>query len=200
MTGPAFLFAHGAGKSSSSDWMVAWDRRLQSLGPVHRFDYPYMAEGRKRPDRAPKLIEAHRQQLDRFRAQHPDRAIYLIGKSMGSRMGCHLALEEDVAGLICMGYPLAGMGNRAKLRNQVLRDLSTRILFVQGTRDRLCPLDLLADVRAQMTAHNALYIVPTGDHSLKITKTHTKQTGRTQDDEDDDALAAIAAFVADESP
>ena len=175
--------------------MVGWDERLAALGPVRRFDYPYMAAGRKRPDRAPKLIEAHREQLDAFRAEHPGRQIYLIGKSMGSRMGCHLALEEDVAGLICMGYPLAGMGNRAKLRDQVLKDLSTRILFVQGTRDRLCPLDLLADVRGQMTAENELYIVPTGDHSLNITKTHTKKTGRTQDAEDADALAAIAAFV-----
>ena len=195
MSGPAFLFAHGAGKSSSSDWMTAWDRRLSALGPVRRFDYPYMAAGKKRPDRPPVLLECHREQLESFRAEHPDRRIFLIGKSMGSRMGCHLSLEEDVAGLICLGYPLAGMGNRAKLRDQVLKDLTTPILFVQGTRDRLCPLDLLADVRAQMSADNELYVVQTGDHSLKITKTHTKQTGRTQDDEDADAFAAIAAFV-----
>lgn len=195
MSGPAFLFAHGAGKSSSSDWMVAWDRRLSTLGPVRRFDYPYMAAGKKRPDRAPVLIEAHRAQLGSFRDEVAGSRIYLVGKSMGGRMGCHLALEEEVAGLICLGYPLAGMGNRAKLRDQVLIELSTPILFVQGTRDRLCPLDLLDEVRQKMTAPNELYVVPTGDHSLRITKTHTKTTGRTQDDEDLDALAAIAAFV-----
>ena len=37
------------------------------------------------------------------------------------------------------------MGDRAKLRDQVLLSLGTPMLFVQGTRDKLCPLDLLAD-------------------------------------------------------
>ena len=35
-----------------------------------------------------------------------DGPVVLIGKSMGSRIGCHLALEEDVAALVCLGYPL----------------------------------------------------------------------------------------------
>ena len=46
-------------------------------------------------------------------------------------------------GLICLGYPLCAMGDRSKLRDEVLRSSGTPILFVQGTRDALCPLDLL---------------------------------------------------------
>ena len=69
---------------------------------------------------------------------------------MGGRIGCHVALEEKVAALICLGYPLCAMGDRTKLRDQVLRDLRTPILFGQGTRDSLCPLDLLERVRSEM--------------------------------------------------
>ena len=62
---------------------------------------------------------------------------------MGGRIGCHVSLEEKVDGLVCLGYPLCAMGDRTKLRDEVLRALTAPILFVQGTRDSLCPLDLL---------------------------------------------------------
>ncbi|MBX2799355.1 MAG: dienelactone hydrolase family protein [Myxococcales bacterium] len=195
MTSPAILFAPGAGKPSSSDWMVAWATALGTLGPVAPFDYPYQQRGRGGPDRMPVLVAHHAAQLAALREAHPDSRMVLMGKSMGSRVGCHVSLEHPVDALVCFGYPLAGGGNPDKLRDQVLRDLSTPILFVQGTRDKLCPLPLLADVRDQMKAASELHVVQTGDHSLQVTKTHTKQTGRTQEDEDADVLSAIHAFL-----
>ncbi|TNF37057.1 MAG: alpha/beta fold hydrolase [Deltaproteobacteria bacterium] len=196
MPKPRFLFAHGAGAGSGSDWMRAWAERLGAIGPVTPFDYPYMAAGRKAPDRLPKLIAAHREQLAALRDQG-DGPIVLVGKSMGSRVGCHLALEEPVAAVICLGYPLRGISKNAGLRDQVLLDLRAPVLFVQGTRDRLCPLDELAAVRARMTAPSALHVVEAGDHSLVTTKGHQKATGTTQEDADAAALAAIRAFVAE---
>ena len=68
---------------------------------------------------------------------------------MGGRIGCHVSLEEKVDGLVCLGYPLCAMGDRTKLRDEILRALTTPIRFVQGTRDALCPLDLLERVRAE---------------------------------------------------
>src|SRR6266480_2132661 len=150
---PTFLFAPGAGAPSSHPWLDGWKKRLCEIGDVVTFDYNYMLQGRKRPDPLRQLIATHRKALAAVRAQSSGR-IFLIGKSMGGRIGCHIALEENVSGLICLGYPLCAMGNRTKLRDQVLRDLRTQILFVQGTRDPLCPLDLLEKVRSQMTAQN----------------------------------------------
>jgi fermentation-respiration switch protein FrsA (DUF1100 family) len=69
------------------------------------------------------------------------------------------------------------------------------ILFVQGTRDLLCPLDLLEEVRAGITAPNFLHIVDEGDHSLRVAKRRLQATGETQDDVDARVLAAIGAFV-----
>jgi uncharacterized protein len=190
------LFAHGAGAPSTSDWMQGWAKRLGRLGKVVPFDYPYMAAGRKAPDRLPKLIEAHREALRAARRRFRKRTrVILCGKSMGSRVGCHLALEEQVSGLVCLGYPLKGIGKQGKLRNEVLESLTTPILFVQGTRDNLCPLNLLARVRRRMGAPNALHVVEEGDHSLTVTKRHTKATGETQADSDAAALAAITAHL-----
>jgi len=222
---PFFLFAHGAGAPSSSAWMVAWRDRLATLGDVVTFDYPYMRAGRKTPDKLPALIAAHREALAgaRARATGP---LYLIGKSMGGRVGCHVALEETVAGVVCLGYPLQS-GSSGAMRDEVLLALRTPILFVQGSRDALCPLDTLAAVRARMTAPSTLLVVEGGNHSLAVPARRAglplpirkvaahrasgaerleesagarKTSGGTQADSDARVLEAIRTFVESAAP
>jgi predicted alpha/beta-hydrolase family hydrolase len=173
--------------------MQRWSERLSTIGDVEVFDYPYMRQGQRRPDPLPVLIAAHRQALVEARRE---RGAILIGKSMGGRIGCHVALEERVDGVICLGYPLCGGGDRSKLRDKVLRALETPILFVQGTRDSLCPLELLESVRAEMKAPTFLHVVEGGDHSLQVSKRQLTAAGETQEEVDRRILAAIAKFVA----
>ncbi len=191
---PAFLFAPGAGAASSHPWMCVWSERLRSIGAVRGFDYAYMVEGRKRPDRLPQLVATHRAALQELRQTHTG-PVVLAGKSMGSRIGCHVSLEENVEALVCFGYPLCGGGDPGKRRDAVLLALRTPILFVQGTRDPLCPLELLAEVRARMVVPNELHRVEGGDHSLAVTKTALKLRGETQDDVDARILAAVRGFT-----
>jgi len=172
--------------------MQRWKRPLSEIGDVLTFEYNYMIQGRRRPDPLPQLIATHRNALGTLRAKTSG-PIFLIGKSMGGRIGCHVSLEENVNGLICLGYPLCAMGDRTKIRDQVLRDLRTPILFVQGTRDPLCPLDLLESVRSKVTAPNFLHVVQGGDHSLLVRKKDL--AGETQDDVDQRILDAIATFA-----
>ena len=192
---PLLLFAPGAGAPSSHPWMQNWKERLSAIGTVETFDYNYMRDGRKRPDPLPQLIAAHRQALNQARERYRAESTILVGKSMGGRVGCHLSLEEKVEGLACLGYPLCAMGDRTKLRDQVLRALTTPILFVQGTRDSLCPLDLLERVRSEMKAPNFLHLVEGGDHSLRAPKRLLQASGQTQEDIDQQIFRAIAEFV-----
>jgi predicted alpha/beta-hydrolase family hydrolase len=191
---PIFLLAPGAGAPSSSSWMRRWADLLGTIGAVRTFDYPYMIEGRKRPDPLPKLIASHREALRQLQDSHAGSAV-LIGKSMGSRVGCHVSLEEEVTALVCLGYPLCGAGDPGNLRDKVLREIRAPILFVQGTRDPLCPLPLLERVRAEMVAPNDLHAVQGGDHSLRVTKSQLKATGQIQDDVDRHILQKIREFV-----
>jgi len=193
---PFFLFAPGAGAASSHPWMQRWKKRLSEIGEIETFDYDYMREGRRRPDRLPQLVEAHRAAIAECRPNASD-PIFLIGKSMGGRIGCHVALEEKVSGVICLGYPLCAMGDRTKLRDEVLLDLRTPILFVQGTRDPLSPLDLLEAVRSKMTAPNLLHAVKDGDHSLLVRKKDLG--GETQEDVDQRIADTIRGFTARQS-
>ena len=191
---PSLLFAPGAGAPSTHPWMQKWKERLETIGEVTLFNYDYMREGRRRPDSPLQLIAAHRRALVQLREKTSGQ-IFLIGKSMGGRIGCHVSLEEKVTALICLGYPLCAMGDRTKLRDRVLRELQKPILFVQGTRDPLCPLDLLNEVRKQMAAPNSLHLVEGGDHSLRLTKRELQTAGETQDDVDQRILATINKFV-----
>ena len=176
--------------------MQRWKERLQGIGEVELFDYPYMREHRTRPDRLPQLVAAHRQALAEARAKKGRvMPVTLIGKSMGGRIGCHVALEEKIDALVCLGYPLCAMGDRLKLRDEVLRVLQTPVLFVQGTRDPLCPLDLLERVRAEMKTQTVLHVVEGADHSLLVGKRQLEAAGETQQDIDRQILEAIARFV-----
>jgi uncharacterized protein len=202
-TSPIILFAHGAGAPSASGWMKAWAERLGTLGDVVTFDYPYMKAGRKSPDRMPVLLAAHREALEGARQRlGADRPVVFAGKSMGSRMGCHLAVElrqqaqgsaAAPAAVICFGYPLRGGGGT--LRDEVLRALDTPILFLQGSRDALCPLDDLERVRAEMRAPNHLLVVDGGDHSLAVRKKVAAGGPGTQQDWDARILAAVRGFL-----
>lgn len=195
MSEPLIVFAPGAGAPSSHPWMERWSERLSVFARVVRFDYDYRRAGRRAPDRLPVLIAAHRAALREARSAHAG-PVVLCGKSMGGRVGCHVALEESVAALVCLGYPLIGAGARQPRRDAVLCELATPVLFVQGTRDALCPLAELEAVRARMRAPSALHVVEGGDHSLQVTRRQLAAAGEQQADADARACEVIRRFVA----
>jgi predicted alpha/beta-hydrolase family hydrolase len=114
---------------------------------------------------------------------------------MGGRIGCHLSLVEKVHAVVCLGYPLFGGGDPAKMRDKVLLEMNTPILFIQGTRDSLCPLPLFESVRAKMRTPTRLEVVKDGDHSLQVTRRQLKASGETQHGVEKQLAAVIAEFV-----
>lgn len=172
--------------------MRRWAARLARVGRVVTIDYPYVLAGRRTPDRQPTLVRAHREALAAARGRKPG-PVVLAGKSMGGRVGCHVALEEDVAALVCLGYPLRGASGA--LRDEVLLALRTPVLFVQGTRDPLCPLDLLERVRRGMRARSALHVVEGGDHGLEVGARTLAARGETQEAVEARAVEAITTFL-----
>ncbi|KAJ4823153.1 hypothetical protein Tsubulata_016390 [Turnera subulata] len=207
---PVVVFAHGAGAPSSSDWMIRWKEMLKNaLGAVEvvTFDYPCeflvsfhrqdISGGKKRaaPPKAEKLVEFHKGIVEKTVAKYPGHPLILAGKSMGSRVSCMVAAEVGMSAsaVICLGYPLKGMNGA--VRDEILLELPVPILFVQGSKDGLCPLEKLEAVRNKMKTHNGLHVIDGGDHSFKIGKKHLQLKGSTQDEAEDLAVQAIASFV-----
>ncbi|KAH9775168.1 AB hydrolase-1 domain-containing protein [Citrus sinensis] len=196
---PVVVFAHGAGAPSSSDWMIKWKDMLgKALDAVEvvTFDYPYIAGGkRKAPPKAEKLVEFHTDVVKRAVAKFPGHPLILAGKSMGSRVSCMVACKEDIAAsaVLCLGYPLKGMNGA--VRDELLLQITVPIMFVQGSKDGLCPLDKLEAVRKKMKSLSELHLIDGGDHSFKIGKKHLQTMGTTQDEMEGLAVQAIAAFI-----
>ncbi|KAL8210055.1 hypothetical protein R6Q57_006787 [Mikania cordata] len=196
---PVVVFAHGAGAPSSSEWMMRWKKLLaDSLNAVEvvTFDYPYISK-RKPPPKAEKLIDFHSDFVKTIAAKYPQHPLILVGKSMGSRVSCMVAAENDIraAAVVCLGYPLKG--SKGAIRDQPLLQLTVPTMFVQGTKDGLCSLESLEMVRKKMKAMTRLHVVENGDHSMKIAKKNLDLAGITQEDAEQCAVEAIAVFVSE---
>lgn len=131
------LLTPGAGSGRDHHTLVALEEALRPL-PVARVDFPYRKEGRKAPDRAPKLIASLVADAGAFAASVPlePERLLLGGRSMGGRM-CSMAVAEGLpaAGLVLLSYPLHPPGKPEKLRVEHLPQLHVPCLFVSGTRD-----------------------------------------------------------------
>lgn len=68
-------------------------------------------------------------------------------------------------------------------------------LLRQGSKDSMCPLDSLADVRGRMSADNDLYVVEGGDHGLSVGVKALAAQELTKEEAETAALEAIASFV-----
>lgn len=196
---PVVVFAHGAGAPSSSDWMLRWKEMLKNAldaVEVVTFDYPYIAGGKKRaPPKAEKLVEFHKDIVKKTTDKYPVHPLILAGKSMGSRVSCMVAAEVDIdaSAVICLGYPLKAMGGA--VRDETLLQLTVPVMFVQGSKDGLCPLEKLEAVCKKMKSHNELHVINGGDHSFKIGKKHLQTKGSTQDQAEDLAVQGVSSFV-----
>lgn len=169
-SGTGLLLAHGAGAGQDHTFMVSLRDALSERGvTVLTFNYAYTEAMRKAPDRLPKLLEVHRAAADRLNKYCDD--VYLGGKSMGGRVGSHLAGDHQwpAAGLVYYGYPLVPLGKKEARDTSHLDRIDAPQLFFAGTRDRLSPPDRIKPLVAGLGAAQAV-IIEGGDHSFKLPK------------------------------
>ena len=112
-----------------------------------RYQFPYMEQGSKRPD-APRLAHATvRAAIAEAVRLVPELLLVAGGKSFGGRMTSQaqaIAPLVDVRGLAFLGFPLHPAKKPSNDRAQHLFDVQVPMLFLQGTRDALADLSLLA--------------------------------------------------------
>ena len=193
--GPAVVLAHGAGNDMHNPFLSAIHLGLAERGFLSlKFNFPYTEQGRKAPDRMPRLEATWRAVLAALRADPrlaPGRLI-LGGKSMGGRVASHLAAGgEPCDGLVFLGYPLHPAGKPEQLRDAHLHAIACPMLFIQGTRDPLCRLELLLPVLARVGTRARLYRIEGGDHSFRV----PKKLGRSEPELWDEILAETAQWM-----
>ena len=191
-----FIFAHGAGASMDSDFMVEMANKIAAYGiEVFRFNFDYMQlmskTGKRRPpNRMPALLE---QYLAVVQAEQTSLPIFIGGKSMGGRAATMLGTSDEVKksikGVVALGYPFHPSGKPDKLRIEHLPKLLCPCLIVQGDRDAL-------GSKTEIDSYNisgdiTLVYLTDGDHSFKP----RKASGVTLQDNLNQAARHIAAFI-----
>jgi uncharacterized protein len=166
---PVLVLAHGAGAGQSHPWMKHVASELESRGiRVVTFDFPYMAEGRKVPDRGPVLEAAFAAEWAKVAATTKG-PIYAGGKSMGGRIASQVTAAGGFtpapAGLVFFGYPLHPPGNPEQRRDRHLPHITVPMLFLHGTRDPFGTKEEMRELIDELPT-STLNIVEGGDHSL----------------------------------
>lgn len=140
------------------------------------------------------LLAAVRAAIDQAHELVPDLPLFVGGKSMGGRMAS-LAISEraddSVRGLVFLGFPLHNAGRRGNERADHLFQISTPMLFLQGTRDKLADLTYLQPVCERLGAQATLRVIDGGDHSFAM----LKRSGRTQAEAMNELADAIHAWT-----
>jgi predicted alpha/beta-hydrolase family hydrolase len=162
----------GAGSSRDHVALVAIENELSPL-PVLRVDFPYRKAGKKFPDKAPVLVQCVKDEVRAFAQEIGCDTTELVigGRSMGGRM-CTMAVSDvedalGVAGVVCIGYPLHPPKKLEQLRTEHLPRLSTKALFISGTRDEFGTPEELANAFALLPSPPAVQFIEGGRHELK---------------------------------
>lgn len=185
MSAPTGLFlTPGAGSGRDHPTLVALEEALAPL-PVARVDFPYRREGRKAPDRAPKLVAFVQEEAGVVADDLGVDAAGLVfgGRSMGGRI-CSMAVAEGLpaAGLVLISYPLHPPGKPEKLRTEHLPALDLPCLFISGTRDPFGTPDEFAAALASIPGPVSTVWLEGGRHDLK--------------NRDEAVVAAVAEWLA----
>jgi predicted alpha/beta-hydrolase family hydrolase len=194
--GTLYVLAHGAGAGMRHPFLEGMARSLAGKGvATFRYQFPYMEQGKKRPDSPGVAHATVRAAAEAAREAVPDLPVIAGGKSFGGRMTSSAQGKEPlpgVRGLAFLGFPLHPRGKSDVERAAHLRDVHVPMLFLQGTRDTFAQLDLLHPVVAELEDRATLHEVEGGDHSFKV----LKRSGRTEDEVRDELTGAIAAWAA----
>ena len=192
----ALVLAHGAGAGMEHPFMTGVARRLADRGvAVLRWQFPYMALGKGRPDRPAVAVAAVAAAVEAGRARFPGVPLFAGGKSFGGRMTSTAASEgrlEEVGGLVFFGFPLHAAGKPSASRGEHLARVEAPLLFLQGTRDALAELELLRPVVEGLGERATLHQVEGADHGFHV----LKRSGRTDEEVLDELAERAASWMA----
>lgn len=187
--------AHGAGAGMQHDFMEKLtDELIRRQLSVFRFQFPYMEQGKKRPDNQKLAVQTVASVVEAVEGLGLKVPVFLSGKSYGGRMSSHWMRENqdrDVKGIVFYGFPLHPPGKPKIEKGSHLIDLAKPMLFLQGTRDHLAQLESVKELTAQLNNSAKLHIVEGGDHSFKV----LKRSGRTQEEVMDELAEQTSMWV-----
>ena len=185
-----FIYAPGAGSNIHDPFGTRLSRGLADQGiATVRFQFPYMEDRRRRPDRPEILEETWRRVIDAVRRDGPKLAIG--GRSMGGRIASQVAAQgTDIQALALFAYPLRPPGNPSKVRDAHFPSIGVPTLFCSGTRDTFGTPEELAGAAATVP-QSKLHLLEGADHGFAV----PRSAGRTREDVWNEAIREFLRWL-----
>jgi len=188
--GWTFVYAPGAGSNMHDPFGRYLCRALADRGVgCVRFQFPYMEEGKNRPDRTAVLEATWRAVLERVRDAKTK--LCVGGRSMGGRIGSHVVAQGEAADAVALfSYPLHPPGKPERRRDEHLPAIGVPVLFCSGTRDAFASPDELQALVKQLK-RPTLHLLDGSDHGMNV----PKSSGRTREDVWREAFEAMLGWL-----
>jgi uncharacterized protein len=190
-----YIFAHGAGAGMRHPLLgdVAAALAARDVATL-RWEFPYMAAGKRVPDRAPVAEAAVRTVWAAAAARFGELARFAGGQSFGGRMTSQAHAGAPLAGLcglIFLAFPLHPPDKPGIERAAHLASATGPLLFLQGDRDDFAPVSRLRPVVTGLGARATLHLVASADHGF-----HAQvRSGRTRSDVLEEVAETIARWI-----
>ncbi|MCJ1300996.1 hypothetical protein MMC08_003795 [Hypocenomyce scalaris] len=149
---PALIFTHGAGGTLSSDAIANFSSGFSIHAGLLCFQGNMNLKSR----------------VKMFNSVIEDQSfsICLGGRSMGARAAV-MAASDATERLVLISYPLC---TGKETRDAVLLELTpaVKVIFIVGSRDSMCDLGQLEEVRKKMKAKSWRVVVEEADHGMNV--------------------------------
>jgi uncharacterized protein len=167
------VLGHGAGADMRHIFMERLSKELavQHIATL-RYNFPYMEQGKKRPDFPPVAHATVKAALIKAKTLLPQLPVLAGGKSFGGRMTSQYVAREHpefLKGIVFYGFPLHPAGSPSVERADHLQEVTIPMLFLQGTNDKLAEVKLIEGICAGLTKTKLMFYEK-ADHSFKSGK------------------------------
>lgn len=189
------VIAHGATDDMNDPVLEHVHRELTERRYLTlRFNFPFAEAKKRRPDNDAVLRRTMRAAIGAL-GRDPTAApahLFLGGKGLGGQVAADLASSRvRVDGLFLMAYPLHPQGKPEKMNPDQLFRIVSPVLFLQGSRDRSCELDLLRQTLTRVGAPTSLFVSQDADRHFKV----PKKIGRPADEVRTELAAALDEWI-----
>lgn len=166
------------------------ERRFLSL----RFNFPFAEAKKKRADSLPVLRRTLRAAIGAL-GRDPTAApahLFLGGKGLGGQVSADLAASRvRVDGLFLMSYPLHPQDKPEQAQPDQLYRIVSPVMFLTGTKDRTCDIDLLRQTLSRVGAPSSLFASQEADRHFRV----AKKSGRLDEDVRNELTGALDEWI-----
>ncbi len=118
--------------------------------------------------------------------------LFLGGKGLGGQVAAEFASARvSVDGIFFLGYPLHTTGKPETVQAEQLYRLIAPMLFIQGTRDRTCDIDVLRQTLTRVGAPTTLQVCQEADQHFKV----LKKSERTEEEVHAEILDGLDGWI-----